>query len=386
MYLWILIPGLQGNLRGGAALRRGGLRRSLDRMNAPPPNIDALQAFAARLERVDAVSPPDAPGATIVMALGRGSSGQTVTFAGCDLDPLNAFAASVGEAVEWSAQNHRRNVLPDADPALPRIGDFDELIDEAGDGWFAMEGIAGTAPGRVPTALVIAAGRLHMPLSHGCAAGATAETALSAALCEWVERDAALRWWRGEQPPASVGEPAAAAAADWLAVARRGRSSRSTVLLDIGAGSAVPVIVAASFDPDGSGAAFGMKAHADPATAARGALREMAQMEFGLRLAQVKRERQGQTALTPGDVAALRRAARTRHSALVTPIPRPARPHEAIGPGAADIASRLAGSGHRIWACRLDDEPGAPVVRTLVSGLRAPFRAANAASGSVDLY
>ncbi|MBK8458670.1 MAG: YcaO-like family protein [Phyllobacteriaceae bacterium] len=159
-------------------------------------------------------------------------------------------------------------------------------------------------------------------------------------------------------------------------------------MLDIGAGSAVPVIAAASFDRDGGAAAFGMKAHGNPAKAATGALRELVQMEFGLRLSQMKLARQGKDALAPGDLATLRRAgAIGSGSALVTPAACLAGTH----PGAGDedprrLATRLGREGRHVWACRLDDEPGIAVVRALVTGLRAPLRNQTGCSGIPALY
>lgn len=356
-----------------------------------PENANAMQTFAARLRGLQALRPPDVPGAVIVMALGEDPDGRPVTFAGCGLDPGEAFAACVGEAAEWSAQNARETPLAEADPRLPPVEDFGFLLADpaAARGWIAVDELAVSRPARAPRDLFLAGAPLRLPLSHGCAAGPDGDAALAAALCEWVERDAALTWWAGERAARTPGGAAEDAGRAWLAVARGDAADRVTHLLDIGEGSAVPVMVAASFDRQGGGAAFGMKADAEPARAATGALREMAQMEFGLRLAQMKRDRQGEGALTPGDAAILRRAAAIRpDSDIMSRMPRAAAPH----PGEGDrdprrIADRLARTGCRVFSRRLDDAAAIAVARVLVTGLRAPLRdAGDPAPGRPALY
>ncbi|MBK8458669.1 MAG: YcaO-like family protein [Phyllobacteriaceae bacterium] len=192
-------------------------------MHGPPSNIDALRAFAGNLDGIQAVHPPDAPGASIVMALGRDRAGHSVTFAGCGLSLDEAFVSCVGEAAEWSAQNARQRPLAKAAPALPAIADFDQLFAESPvhAEWVALDGLGGTPDGRAPRDLFVAGAPLRLPLSHGCAAGSNPDAALFGALCEWVERDAALAWWSGQRRAQGACAAAKEAAQDWLTEARQ---------------------------------------------------------------------------------------------------------------------------------------------------------------------
>jgi ribosomal protein S12 methylthiotransferase accessory factor len=128
--------------------------------------------------------------------------------------------------------------------------------------------------------------------SNGCAAGADAHSAKLGALLELVERDATGRWWYGRRArPSSdpASDPAfadragpAGTLAAWLS-----ERERRTRLFDITTDIGIPVIAAASAEPDGADVALGFSARLDPRAAALSAVTEMLQMEVSLETARL---------------------------------------------------------------------------------------------------
>jgi ribosomal protein S12 methylthiotransferase accessory factor len=116
--------------------------------------------------------------------------------------------------------------------------------------------------------------------SNGCAAGPDANAARLAAVLELIERDAIARWWYGRRrrPPLDPGEiEGAGGLTAWLA----GRARRLW-LFDITTDLGIPVIAAASAEPDGRDVALGFAARLDIHAAGVSALTEMLQMEVSL--------------------------------------------------------------------------------------------------------
>jgi ribosomal protein S12 methylthiotransferase accessory factor len=124
------------------------------------------------------------------------------------------------------------------------------------------------------------AGAVAVADSNGCACGPTAELAKLAGLLELIERDAVARWWFGKRrrPPLALSvletEPELRAY-----LTTRPRICR---LFDITTDLAVPVVVAASFEPDGTVLALGFAAKVDLAAAAFAATVEMLAVETSL--------------------------------------------------------------------------------------------------------
>lgn len=344
-------------------------------------NSDALRTMAARLTGLEFVNPPQAPGATVAMALiPDPRDGAMMTVSGCNSGADLALAACAGEAAEFMAQTQPVDTGAWQDPPAGRERFLlDWLGPDAGGGfWFPASGLLSGIEAAVPAALC----RYHRAsarydISTGCAAGATRDSACLHALCEIIERDASARWKAGTLRPAAM--EIARRPGLWLAQARQGATARTVRLLDIGAGAAVPVVAAVSFDPDGRGFVSGVSAHPDPEKAAIGALREMIQMEFGLLLARFKRDRSGPGNLQDADLEHLRNAGRIHaDSPLVTPEAGASGAASAglpaVDASAADIAGRLAAEGHEVLVAGLTGTPGLNVVKVFVTGMPPPVR------------
>ncbi len=116
--------------------------------------------------------------------------------------------------------------------------------------------------------------------SNGCACGPTPETAKLAGLLELIERDAAARWWYGKRKR----PPLAMAVLDAYPELRAYLTKRSRIcrLFEITTDLAVPVVAAASFEPDGTVVALGFAAKVDLAMAASAATVEMLAIETSL--------------------------------------------------------------------------------------------------------
>jgi ribosomal protein S12 methylthiotransferase accessory factor len=128
------------------------------------------------------------------------------------------------------------------------------------------------------------------------------------------------------------------------------------------------VVCALSCDGDGRGLAFGFKAAADPAAAARAALMELLQMEIGLELARL---RAGRGAPAEGDRGPLARAALApeRFAAFAALPPAAERPP--IAESFAAAAAHLAARGLPVTVADLPDAPGGlAVAKAFAPGLR----------------
>ncbi|AZO49904.1 MAG: hypothetical protein EOS58_29480 [Mesorhizobium sp.] len=116
--------------------------------------------------------------------------------------------------------------------------------------------------------------------SNGCAAGTTADAAKLAAILELVERDATGRWWYGRRQRQIIDLSCLIGIdtlVDWLL--HRGRR---TWLFDITSDIDIPVVAAASAEPDGKDVSLGFSAGQSLQLAATAALTEMLQMEISL--------------------------------------------------------------------------------------------------------
>ena len=116
--------------------------------------------------------------------------------------------------------------------------------------------------------------------SNGCACGPTVEAAKCAALMELIERDAAGRWWYGQRRRQGL-DPAILGALPELCAYLSSRSRRF-FLFNITTDLAVPVVAAASCEPDGTVVALGFAAKTNLTDAARAATIEMLATETSL--------------------------------------------------------------------------------------------------------
>jgi ribosomal protein S12 methylthiotransferase accessory factor len=343
-------------------------------------NAQSILRTAARLTGLQALRPPSAPGATIVMGLLAGEA-EPMTFAGCSLDAEQAFQACVGEAAEFLAQSdHRAGIASSEIPA---------------DAVTTLEALEGTPTGGWLTGMAFPSGRqvslpaasccylpasAHLDISTGCAAGRSIEHAMQHALSELIERDAARRWWRGSHTARAmdISHPALASAMAWLGAARCGDTGRDVTLLDISGDAVIPVVAAVSFLQHGGGFVVGTAAHPQLGKAAEGALREMVQMEFGLFLAMMKRERAGRENLPQPD---LRHLLREEIIHPACPLLKPEGgsawqdDKRQTAADCSSIAGRLTERGHEVFATRLNDDPFLPVIRMLVKGFPIALRA-----------
>jgi hypothetical protein len=195
------------------------------------------------------------------------------------------------------------------------------------------------------------------PASLGLATGRDRAEARRHALFELVERDAAAAWWQAGGPAHVLDAASAAPAAARLAALRRGGVPRPTLLLDLPALVAVPVVAALSTDPDGAGLAVGLKAAPTAEAAAEGAVTELLQMEIALAIA---RDRAARGRATAGDRTHLARAA------VRIPAPLPPR---ALPPVPADPATLLMQAGLRPRAADLTPDGPFAVAKLEAPGL-----------------
>lgn len=333
------------------------LRAALD------PGLAArLRPVLARLDWAAALPNPAAPA---YVFLAGACGGVPVGGGGASL--AEAALRLCGEAAEVLAQ---AAVLPAGDaPGDPAI---DALWTDAADPArvAAIDLATGAALG-VPVAAIdpaAAAGRRAdaPPRSLGLGAGPDRAAARLAGLLELVERDAAAHWWMDAAPPRSI-DPVLAEAAGLTALRAGAAAPRATTLLALPSAAGVPVVCAFSRDMGGGGLAFGLKAALEPEAAARGAVIELLQMEIALQMAAHRTARGG---ATPGDAAALARAA----------LDADALPAFAAGPAAvpprppadlAELVDRLAGTACRVVAADLPALPDGPAVaKVFATGLR----------------
>jgi ribosomal protein S12 methylthiotransferase accessory factor len=396
-------------LLGGAPVADTGAQALLDKLgygDGEPELAGArsrLLTAAARFRRIFAVRAPDAPNLVVLgadvdpaeLGLGAGAVGHV---AGTGLTFRQAFEACVGEGVEYASQfapeADRIIVLADDDALAGSPASWRALWDRlapyrrgdgrAPTGWVEAALLADGEPIRVPVDLCFRRPAEERdfdppwPLSTGMAAGTHPLDAALHGLLELVERDAVTLWWRGGQPGRVVSDGAGSAL---LAHLRGGPSDRRSWLLDVTSDVGVPVIVSVSCNGDGFGVCCGFAARTTRAQAAEAAVREMAQMELAHHLSELKRQTQGDAALSALDRRHIERFTRldVRETRALQPVapPAPAIDLPTEGPAALGfIRQRLEELG--LPACALNltrAEIGVPAVRVLCPGLEADITA-----------
>ncbi|SPH24049.1 hypothetical protein DEA8626_03097 [Defluviimonas aquaemixtae] len=117
----------------------------------------------------------------------------------------------------------------------------------------------------------------------GIAAGPTQAFARERALLEALERLAGCMWWNGRLASAAPSSDTVAAAAGLRRRWRR-RKTRRTDILELPLTGCARIVAAVSSTADGRGICIGLAARRTGSEAARGALKELLQMEFGLQV------------------------------------------------------------------------------------------------------
>ncbi|WP_245268855.1 YcaO-like family protein [Mesorhizobium loti] len=251
-------------------------------------------------------------GAQVHRNWGDSVSATSASFSGVGLTPGRAFEACIGEGIEYHSEWHvpQGTMNHSSADAVShwqdaRLADhLDDFRVQSGfgesDRWVPVRRLDDGRKGYLPETLFIrSAARGAWVTSCGCAAGMTHEAALTSALLETIERDAAAAWWRSRRGGRLIGLEALAGwgVLDLLARIRQEKSGRCTQLLDISGEFPSPVIAALSFDADGGGLAVGLACRLDAGSALKAALLEMCQMELALDLTAMKRREQGDETL-----------------------------------------------------------------------------------------
>ncbi|UCI21369.1 YcaO-like family protein [Mesorhizobium sp. B2-1-8] len=235
-------------------------------------------------------------------------SAASASFSGVGLTPGRAFEACIGEGIEYHSEWHvphgtMNRTIADGishwqDARLAEH--LDDFCVQSGfgesDRWVPVRRLDDGRQGYLPETLFIrGANRSAWVTSCGCAAGITHEAALTSALLETIERDAAAAWWRSRRGGRLIGLEALARAGvpDLLARIRQDKLGRCTQFLDISGEFPAPVTAALSFDADGRHLAVGLACRLDAGNALRAALLEMCQMELAIDLMAMKRAEHG---------------------------------------------------------------------------------------------
>ncbi|NHB76763.1 YcaO-like family protein [Rhodobacter calidifons] len=306
--------------------------------------------------RILALDEPDAPlFLAVALPTDDGVTGLKPRLpAGRGMTPQQAMLAAGAEALELRASLAQRH-----------LSDLRRLPRRDGIAMVATSDLVSGATVEVPAQEVYldCAAILGEPLredanSTGCAVGPDRDSALARGLWECVERDALALWWHGRLPGGRVETEIIDAHQPrlywWLH-----QRARQTRLIEITSDIGLPVVVAASADPDGRTVAMGAAARPVLEDAALAAVTEMVQTEVSL-----------EHAREAGDpeAAAWLAAASLIGQPQFQPGPeRPARPMEMPA-----LLERLDRLGHRALGIdmTLPGDP-LPAVRVLVPGLCA---------------
>jgi ribosomal protein S12 methylthiotransferase accessory factor len=245
------------------------------------------------------------------------------SLAGAGEDPVTAFVACVGEAVERLSQLERQSdvrctsplsevcsrLLPGLAALLSDAREESGFDESAKYDWVEGSDLANAMPVLVPAdwCLRRAKGESKLKprsaLSTGAAAGPTLDAATVRALLELVERDAVSLWWQGGRRgrPLPMELPAVQRGIELVRALRQDKLDRASWVLDLTTDMGIPSVAAVSFDRDGRGFACGFAARIDLDDAVHGAIIEMMQMELGLQLARAKKGAMGENALSEID-------------------------------------------------------------------------------------
>ncbi|MER8568696.1 YcaO-like family protein [Mesorhizobium sp. M0924] len=381
-----------------------GLSDSDEPLTADVANSDnriSLLRAAAKIGGIFRLHSRHAPGLTFFGGAARpplvptsDSTSVSVSLNGAGETPREAFGACIGEGVEYLSQfRHADDAIkegPFADIAIwkdmnlaERLTDWVGLPATGPDPveWFAATRLHDGEAGCLPACLILRPpagdnfdlGRLA--LGSGCAAGPTWSAAVTAALCEVLERDAVAMWWRGGRAgrPIALETLAKAGAIDLIGRIRKETQGRVTTLIDISSEFEIPCIAAISFDRDGSGFAAGFACRLNARQACRAAIVEMCQMELGHDVVSAKRSNLGADSLNEADIRQEQRKKERLASLahLVDGLMGAISLNSTEPESLSEALSRLASAGFHAYAADLTRaEFAIPVARVIVPGLQ----------------
>lgn len=215
-----------------------------------------------------------APAQIPALTIAGGVLPDGTSVSGAGRDRSAALTRLAGETAE---QLGLRGALPQAPTSARMVFQDHPAAKSAGriaaSDWMVL------APLAVPSDLLPSGPDQTSGFSAGLAAHPNRTSAQSHGALELLERDAVALWWAGANKAVSLG------GAQAYATARLGpRQGRSTMLLDVTFDTQVPVVVAVSFDAEGTSFCFGAAARPRVDQAANAALRELGAAEFGLTL------------------------------------------------------------------------------------------------------
>jgi ribosomal protein S12 methylthiotransferase accessory factor len=327
-----------------------------------------LQA-ATQLVRLFQLRAPDAPGLVFFGAevdpsgiFPGGTDQRRLSASGAGLSFRAAFEGCVGESIELLSQfectsdclSQAEVVDCTAEHELALTDTVAILLQEAGRpvnteiDWIIAQRALAKGKMAFPADICLRRGAGHIltppwPLSIGCAAGTSFESAMLHGLLELIERDAAALWWRGgiRGHVIPLDAEAARRALGLLIRARGTRQRRRSWLLDITTDLGVPTVAAVSVNGDGHGFACGLAARLSLTQATEAAILEMCQMELAHMVVAAKRHESGDSALNAYDKAHLRRDRELNVHDCVLLHPLPPRVDQLLDIKVSDAATAL---------------------------------------------
>lgn len=213
-----------------------------------------------------------------------------------------------------------------------------------------------TAPADMSGQDTIAGSRV---CARGSACGATAHSAEERAVLEAIERLAGRLWWSGRLASSAPSPSVRVAARNRLGRWQR-RTPRQTEILELPLTRYARIAVAVSSGGDGRDICIGLAARRAGAAAARAAVKELLQMEFGLQVIRY-RNRHGIT-LSGREEAVLERASGLTRASC-GPLLQTGRPASDAEPGqqSSRLANDLRREGYAVDVRVLQAERGLTV-------------------------
>lgn len=287
------------------------------------PSLDVridLLRIAAKME-LFALEVPDAPrmvfiGGRVLPDAFTGYKGfQSSSASGISPKLRTAFESCVGEAIEYLSQlTPQHDITKDDNNNIDRTGDNSFSEDHwlcyhamkkqnaSEKKWLLGKNLLTNEDRWVPEVLCLRqkASLNTRGLSTGCAAGVSLDAAITSAIFELVERDAASLWWEGGRPPRPVSNEALVDAEIETVFKLAGRTGnkKTTLILDITTDIDIPCIAAISTDAKSGGRfSCGLSCRVSLTQAIRKAVYEMMQMELSHHLIAIKSRLHGVEAL-----------------------------------------------------------------------------------------
>ncbi|QDG76574.1 YcaO-like family protein [Labrenzia sp. PHM005] len=347
------------------------------------PDGSNLNGVVDYIQDIFCIDLPYAPGMVFVGAQFQPAKGMEAISAGAaDIDPQRALERCFGEIAETLSQfTAFKSDEVQIQENLPLVAskelssDFGALGPDLGrDGWVSGLETLCQADRFVPASLCFRdlKGQLETEtaFSSGFAAGQTLSAAIEVATLELIERDAVALWWYGGRPPRKIAAPFLDQAERFQKVMRKGSGDRQTILLDLSTDIDVPVVAAVSANADGGDVAFGYAARRSVSQAIVAALKELAQMELGNILCDLKVQSGKTDRLTPADFKVVKRRQHLSLGSSLFGCPPRERGLKPAGQD-ADIDAALQNAGLRRFVVEMTSpQIGVPVARVVCPQLQ----------------